>query len=134
MAPGETAVHHGCMAMLAQEQAPFDRVLEVLERRGLSPGDLRVLLGLLGRDASLAELAEALGKPPGEVFRAGGRLATRGLVRWYHFGPHKETRLVLTGDGLATMRALLAEAERALGERKPAAHRSARGALAGGER
>ena len=120
--------------MTAQEQAGFDRVLEVFERRGLSPGELRVLLRLVDRDATLAELAEALGKPAGDVFRVGGRLATRGLVRWYHFGPRKETRLVLTADGQATMRALLAEAERALGERKPAAHPSTRGAPAAGER
>jgi DNA-binding MarR family transcriptional regulator len=88
-----------------------DRVLEVFDRRGLSPCELRVLFTLLDREASLAEIAEALGKPASEVTRAGRRLATRGLVRWYHVGAREETRLVITARGLATMRALLAAAE-----------------------
>lgn len=92
------------------ERTGIDRVLEVLERRGLSPSELRVLLCLLDREASLAELAEALGRPLSEVRRSGGRLARRGLVRWYHFGRRDETRLTITRDGRATMQALTAEA------------------------
>ncbi len=88
-------------------------MLEVFERRGLSPSELRVLLRLLDREASLSELAEALGKRPSEITRAGTRLATRGLIRWYHVGARDETRLMLTADGVAAMRALLAAAERA---------------------
>jgi DNA-binding MarR family transcriptional regulator len=103
----------------AREQTAIDRVLEVFERRGLSPSEVRVLLKLLDREASLSEIAEALGKRPSEVTRAGRRLATRGLVRWYHVGAREETRLVITADGLATMRMLLAAADRASGETAP---------------
>jgi DNA-binding MarR family transcriptional regulator len=92
-----------------------DRVLEVFERRGLSPSEVRVLLKLLDREAGLSEIAEALGQRPSKVTRTGRRLAERGLVRWYHVGARKQTRLVITADGVATMRMLLAEAERAAG-------------------
>jgi DNA-binding MarR family transcriptional regulator len=97
----------------------IDRVLEVFERRGLSPTELRVLLKLLDRDASLLELAQALGQRPSALTRVGRRLSTRGLIRWYHVGARKETRLGITADGLATMHALLAEADLAAGEKEP---------------
>ena len=112
MAPGRPARNHGCMTTTTQERTVADRVLEVFDRCGLSPCELRVLLTLLDREASLAEIAEALGKPASEVTRAGRRLATRGLVRWYHVGAREETRLLITARGLATMRPLLAAAER----------------------
>lgn len=91
----------------------MDRVLEVLDRRGLSLGELRLLFRLLDREASLAELGEALGRPVSAVWRAANRLARRGLIRWYHVGPRDETRLTITKDGRATVLALLAAAERA---------------------
>ena len=107
--------------MTATKQAwtVVDRVLEVFDRSGLSPCELRVLLTLLDREASLPEIADALGKPPSEVTRAGRRLATRGLVRWYHVGAREETRLVITARGLATMQSLLAAAERAADKPAP---------------
>jgi DNA-binding MarR family transcriptional regulator len=108
----QAVVDHGCMATTTPERTVIDRVLEVFERGGLSPCELRVLLKLLDREASLSEIAEAIGKPSGDVTRAGNRLARRGLVRWYHAGARMETRLVITTDGVATMRALLAAAER----------------------
>jgi DNA-binding MarR family transcriptional regulator len=114
----QAAVHRGCMATTTHERTVIDRVLAVFERRGLSPSELRVLLKLLDREASLRELSEMLGKPPSEVFRAGSRLATRGLARWYHAGARKESRLVIATDGQAAMRVLLAEAEQAAGESK----------------
>jgi hypothetical protein len=67
-----------------------------------------VLLGLLDREASLAELGDALGQGPTEIRRAGQSLAMRGLVRWQHVGRNKETRLGITAAGLAAIRALLA--------------------------
>jgi DNA-binding MarR family transcriptional regulator len=85
----------------------IDRVLAVLEQRGLSPTEVRVLLNLLDREASLIELADALGHSPSVITRAGGRLDSRGLVRWFHAAHNKESRLAITADGLATMRALL---------------------------
>jgi DNA-binding MarR family transcriptional regulator len=114
-----TSVGPGDGPVSASALPAIDRVLEVFERRGLSPTELRVLLKLLDREASLLELAQALGQPPSEITRVGRRLSTRGLVRWYHVGSHKETRLEVTEGGLATMQALLVEADRAAGETKP---------------
>jgi DNA-binding MarR family transcriptional regulator len=110
MALPHAAGDHLRMGGTLEERTEIDRVLDVLERRGLSPGELRVLLGLLDREASLAELAEALRRPLSEVRRSGGRLARRGLVRWYHFGRRDETRLTITRDGRATVQALSADA------------------------
>src|SRR5688500_8833211 len=104
MALRQAAVNHGRMATTTYERTAIDQVLEVFERRGLSPGELRVLLKLLDREASLSEIAQALGKSSSEVSLAGRKLAKRGLVRWYHVGARKETRLVITTDGMATMR------------------------------
>jgi DNA-binding MarR family transcriptional regulator len=83
-------------------------VLAMLEQRGLSPTEVRVLLHLLDREASLVEVANALGHPPSVITRAAGGLDSRGLVRWFHAAHTKETRLAITADGLAAMRALLA--------------------------
>ena len=66
-----------------------------------------MLLALLDRDASLSELAEALGERPIDIRRAGRSLSGRGLVRWCHVGRRKETRVELTPAGLATIRPLL---------------------------
>ena len=119
MAWQRAARNHRCMTTTAP--TVLDRVLEVFDHRGLSACELRVLLKLFDREASLSEIAEALGKPPSEVTRAGRRLATRGLVRWYHLGAREESRLVITTGGLATIQALLAAAERAAEEHEPQA-------------
>ncbi len=95
------------MAAPTQERTEIDRVLETLEHRGLSLGELRLLLRLLDREGSLADIGEALDKPVSEIWRTGGRLARRGLVRWYHVRPRDETRLTITKDGRATVQALL---------------------------
>jgi len=91
----------------AVAQATLDRVLELVERRGLSVTELRVLLALLGRGARLSDLAEALDQRPNEITRAGRSLSMRGLTRWHHVGRRKETRLEITSSGLTTVRALL---------------------------
>jgi DNA-binding MarR family transcriptional regulator len=88
----------------------LDRVLELLGRRRLSATELRVLLRLLDREASLSELAKALGQRPVEIRRAGRSLAMHGLVRRRHVGRRKQTRLEITAAGLATTRALLTAA------------------------
>jgi N-acyl-D-aspartate/D-glutamate deacylase len=99
-------------------RAVLDRVLELLERTQRSPTEMRVLLRLLDREASLAELADALGQAPVEIRRAGRSLAMLALVRWQHVGRNKETRLGITAAGLAAMRALLtAGGEKAAVER-----------------
>lgn len=91
----------------------LDRVLELIERRQLSATELRLLLHLVDRDASLRELADALGQQRVNVRRAGRSLAMRGLVRWLHVGRRKETRFGITANGLATIRAFLTEAGQA---------------------
>jgi DNA-binding MarR family transcriptional regulator len=96
---------------VAQIRRMTDRALAVLEQRRLSPTEVRVLLHLLDREASLVEVANALGHPPSVITRAGGGLDSRGLVRWFHASHTKESRLAITADGLATMRALLAAAD-----------------------
>ena len=119
MARRRPARDHGCMATTDPARAVIDRVLDLFDRRGLSPCELRVLLMLLGREATLPEIAGALGKPPREIRRAGRRLASRGLVRCHHTGPRAETRLVISASGLATMRALLAAARPTAAEPGP---------------
>jgi DNA-binding MarR family transcriptional regulator len=91
-------------------QATLDRVLELVERRGLSATELRVLLALLDRGARLSDLAEALDQRPNEIRRAGRSLSMRGLTRWHHAGRRKETRLEITSSGLTTVSALLTAA------------------------
>jgi len=91
----------------AGERAALDRMLELLRRHRLSATEMRVLLALLDREASLSELAEALGQRPVEIRRAGRSLSARGLVRWHHVGRRKETHIEITAQGLATIRALL---------------------------
>jgi DNA-binding MarR family transcriptional regulator len=82
-------------------------MLVLWQRRGLAATELRMLLALLDRDASLSELAEVLGERPIEIRRAGRTLSARGLVRWCHVGRRKETRVELTAAGLATIRPML---------------------------
>jgi DNA-binding MarR family transcriptional regulator len=99
-----------CMVQLPirEDQRPaLDRVLELFERRELSPTELRMLVALSDREASLSELAGRLGQRPAEIRRAARSMSTRGLVRWYHAGKRKETRLEITARGLITVRALL---------------------------
>jgi len=94
----------------------LDRVLELLERRQLPATELRVLLRLLEREASLSELAEVLGHRPIDITRAGRSLAMHGLARWRHLGRRKETRLEITAAGMATIQALLTAGSHAAGE------------------
>ena len=107
---GATGAHAGDGSAVARTRRATDSLLAVLEQRGLSPTQVRVLLHLLDREASLVEVANALGHPPSVITRAAGGLASRGLVRWFHAGHTKESRLEITADGLATLRSLLAAA------------------------
>jgi hypothetical protein len=90
--------------------APLDRVLEMVERRRLSPAELRILIRLVDREAGIPELAEALDERPLDVRRYGRRLSARGLVSWRHAGPLKHTQLAITPAGLTTVRALVTAA------------------------
>ena len=59
----------------------LDKLLAMLERRHLSPMELRVLLWLSERRAPPSELAEGLGGSPGAIRYAARSLSMRGLVR-----------------------------------------------------
>jgi DNA-binding MarR family transcriptional regulator len=90
--------------------AGFDRVLELLEQRRLSVTELRVLVGLVEREATVPELAAALGSHSGAVSHTARRLAVRGLVRRSPGSAEGETVIAITSTGLATVRPLLAAA------------------------
>ena len=94
-------------------------MLATLEQRRLSPTEVRVLLNLLDREGSLVDVAASLGHSPSVITRAAGGLDSRGLVRWFHAAHTKESRLAITADGLAAMRALFAAADIAVGEAPP---------------
>ena len=93
-------------------------MLELVGRRGLSAVELRILVRLVDREASIPELAEALEERPVDVRRCGRRLSARGLVSWRHAGPLKHTQLAITPAGLTTVRELLTAAS-GLGEPGP---------------
>ena len=114
-----TSAHPGDGPAVAQTRGAIDRVLAALEQRKLSPTEVRVLLHLLDREASLVEVANALGHPPSVITRAAGGLDSRGLVRWFHAAHTKQTRLAITADGLAMMRRLFAAADPAAGDAPP---------------
>jgi DNA-binding MarR family transcriptional regulator len=67
--------------MLLSPERELDNLLAMLERRHLSPMELRVLLRLSDRGATPSQLAEGLGGPPGAIRYAARSLSMRGLVR-----------------------------------------------------
>ena len=69
-----------------------------------------MLLALIDRGAGVSDLAEALDRSPDQITRAGRSLSSRGLIRWHHVGPRKDTRFDITSSGLTTVRALLTAA------------------------
>lgn len=104
------AVATSAVATSRTARVALDRVLELVGRRQLSAAELRILVRLIDREASIPELAEALDERPVDVRRCGRRLSARGLVSWRHAGPLKHTQLSITPAGLTTVRALLAAA------------------------
>ena len=99
--------HGGAGATSRTARLALDRVLELVERRRLSPAELRILLRLVDGEAGIPGLAEALDERPVDVRRCGRRLSARGLVSWRHAGPLKHTQLAITPAGLTAVRALL---------------------------
>jgi DNA-binding MarR family transcriptional regulator len=59
----------------------LDDLLATLERGELSPTEIRVLLSLAEREATVAELTDALQHRPGALTSVAYRLAMRGLIR-----------------------------------------------------
>jgi DNA-binding MarR family transcriptional regulator len=89
----------------------LDGVLELVERGRHSATELRVLLALVDRrDASVAELANALSAPPADLAPAARQLARRGLLRSWHLARTEQTLFALTAAGRATTQELLVAA------------------------
>jgi DNA-binding MarR family transcriptional regulator len=84
----------------------FDRLLESVHRERLSPFDLRVLLRVTDREATVVGLAESLGQPPNVVRRASARLVARGLLRRRRRRDrqdHIEVTLATTASGMGAL-------------------------------
>jgi DNA-binding MarR family transcriptional regulator len=84
----------------------FDRLLESVHREHLSPLDLRVLLRVTDREATVVRLAESLGQPPSALRRASARLVARGLLRRRRRRDrhdHMEITLATTASGMSAL-------------------------------
>jgi DNA-binding MarR family transcriptional regulator len=84
----------------------FDRLLESVHREHLSPLDLRVLLRVTDREATVVRLAECLGHPPSVLRRASARLVARGLLRRRRRRDrhdHMEVTLATTASGMSAL-------------------------------
>jgi DNA-binding MarR family transcriptional regulator len=106
----------------------FDRLLESVHREHLSPFDLRVLLRVTDREATVGDLAESLGQPPSVLRRASARLVARGLLRRRRrrtWDQHLEITLATTASGMSALsrvtQALLAPTDASGRSRAPAA-------------
>jgi hypothetical protein len=89
-----------------------DAALDLLERQRLGAGELRILLALADREATISEVARSLRRSPREVRLAAARLYARGLLSWMFRraqdgAGETEEVLGITGTGLVTIRSLL---------------------------
>jgi transcription initiation factor IIE alpha subunit len=91
-------------------EVALDLILEGVERRRLAPAELRILLALLEREATDAELAQTFGQDSEEIRRLAERLYARGLLRWRHDARSNATVLGITRAGLASLGPLLSAA------------------------
>jgi DNA-binding MarR family transcriptional regulator len=62
-------------------RAPVARFLDAIDRAGLSPMDMLLLLHVADAEATARDLAEQLDRRPADIRRATGRLVARGLLR-----------------------------------------------------
>jgi DNA-binding transcriptional ArsR family regulator len=86
----------------------LDDLLARIERRNFSPMELRVLLWLAEREATPAELREALRGPAGAISHATRCLDMRGLIRRrFERGPRSRFVLSITTAGLLSLQPLV---------------------------
>jgi hypothetical protein len=85
----------------------LDLLLELLERRELSPEELRVLLAVAGGELSLSRLAETLRKPTRLVRRAAWRLYLEGMLRQRHDSATEGPAFAITSRGVAALKPLV---------------------------
>jgi DNA-binding MarR family transcriptional regulator len=89
-------------------ECALDDLLATLERGELSPTEIRVLLWLAEREATVAELTEALQQRPGALTSVAYRLAMRGLIRRrFESGPRSGFVVAITAAGMLALRPLL---------------------------
>jgi DNA-binding MarR family transcriptional regulator len=84
----------------------FDRLLESVHGEDLSPFDLRVLLRVTDREATVGDLAESMGQPPSVLRRASARLVARGLLRRRrrrNRHDHMEVTLATSASGMSAL-------------------------------
>src|SRR5689334_3686874 len=84
MPMGDSRFRRDVQAMHIGNRQRLDLLLELLERRELSPEELRVLLAVAGGELSLGRLAKTLDKPTRLVRRAAWRLYLAGMLRQRH--------------------------------------------------
>jgi DNA-binding MarR family transcriptional regulator len=89
-------------------QRALDDLLATLERGELSPTEVRVLLSLAEREATVAELTDALQQRPGALTSVVYRLAMRGLIRRrFESGQWSGFVFAITSAGMLALRPLL---------------------------
>jgi predicted transcriptional regulator len=96
----------------SETSSELDRLLELIDRRGLSILELRLLLQLEEGTATIPELAEILDRDPSDVLAAGRRLADLGLARRRAIGRERQGLYGIARPGLIALRPLLTAAGR----------------------
>jgi hypothetical protein len=93
----------------------LDLLLELLERRELSPVELRVLLAVADGELPLGRLAGPLRKPTRLVRRAAWRLYLAGMLRQRHDSATEGPAFGITTRGLAAVKPLMTAAATRVG-------------------
>jgi hypothetical protein len=91
---------------VAARYLSLDRFLESIHREHLSPIDLRVLLRVTDREATVRELADSMGHRPTVIRGASARLVARGLLRRRRRPTrrhHLEMTLAATASGMGAL-------------------------------
>jgi len=89
-------------------EGKLDELLATIERSGLSPTEIRVLLWLAEREATAAELTEVLPQRAGAITGVAYRLAMRGLIRRrFENGQRSGFVFAITSTGMLALRRLL---------------------------
>lgn len=93
---------------VATRERTLDDLLATLERGELSPTEIRVLLSLAEREATVAELTDALQQRRGALTSVVYRLAMRGLIRRrFETGQRSGFVFAITSAGMLALRPLL---------------------------
>jgi DNA-binding MarR family transcriptional regulator len=86
----------------------LDELAASIERSGLSPTEIRVLLWLAEREATAAEVTDALRQRAAAITTVAYRLAMRGLIRRrFESGPRSGFVFTITPAGMLVLRPLL---------------------------